>query len=90
MVKALSVDLRRRVVNAIERALSCRKAAERFGVMTSPRVRSRFLCNRKRVPAGGVVSGAGGRSRATNVGGSCCSRAPPALDDVMGLVQSVN
>jgi transposase len=35
MAKALSVDLRRRVVNAIERGLSCRQAAERFGVSAS-------------------------------------------------------
>jgi transposase len=35
MAKALSVDFRRRVVNAIERGLSCRQAAQRFGVSAS-------------------------------------------------------
>jgi transposase len=35
MVKALSLDFRRRVVNAIECGLSCRKAAERCGVSAS-------------------------------------------------------
>jgi transposase len=41
MAKALSVDLRRRVVNAIERGLSCRRAAERFGVSASSAIRWR-------------------------------------------------
>ena len=41
MVKALSLDLRRRVVNAIERGLSCRQAAERFGVSASSAIRWR-------------------------------------------------
>jgi transposase len=41
MAKALSVDLRRRVVDAIEHGLSCRKAAERFGVSASSAVRWR-------------------------------------------------
>jgi transposase len=35
MAKALSVDLRRRVVDAIEHGLSCRRAAARFGVSAS-------------------------------------------------------
>lgn len=39
MAKALSVDLRRRVVGAIERGLSCRQAAERFGVSASSAIR---------------------------------------------------
>ena len=39
MAKALSVDLRRRVVDTIERGLSCRQAAERFGVSTSSAIR---------------------------------------------------
>lgn len=41
MVKALSLDLRCRVVNAIECGLSCRKAAERFGVSASSAIRWR-------------------------------------------------
>jgi transposase len=39
MAKALSVDLRRRVVNAIEGGLSRRQAAERFGVSASSAIR---------------------------------------------------
>ncbi|MCP4242805.1 MAG: IS630 family transposase [bacterium] len=39
MAKALSVDLRRRVVDAIVRGLSCRQAAERFGVSASSAIR---------------------------------------------------
>ena len=31
MAKALSIDLRRRAVDAIEQGFSCRQAAERFG-----------------------------------------------------------
>lgn len=41
MAKALSIDLRRRVVAAIERGLSCRQAAERFGVSASSAIRWR-------------------------------------------------
>lgn len=39
MAKALSLDLRRRVVEAIEHGLSCRQAAERFGVSASSAIR---------------------------------------------------
>jgi transposase len=39
--KSLSVDLRRHVVDAIERGLSCRKAAERFEVTASSAIRWR-------------------------------------------------
>ena len=39
MAKALSVDLRRRVVDAIEHGLSCRQAAARFGVSASSAIR---------------------------------------------------
>lgn len=39
MTKALSLDLRRRVVDAIEHGLSCRQAAERFGVSASSAIR---------------------------------------------------
>jgi transposase len=39
MVKALSVDLRRRVVAAIENGLSRHQAAERFGVSASSAIR---------------------------------------------------
>jgi len=40
-VRALSVDLSRRVVGAIERGLSFRAAAERFGVSLSSAIRCR-------------------------------------------------
>ena len=39
MSKALSVDLRRRVVDAVEAGLSCRAAAARFGVGVSSAIR---------------------------------------------------
>jgi len=41
MARALSVDLRRRVVGAIEGGLSYRAAAERFGVSPSSAIRWR-------------------------------------------------
>jgi transposase len=39
MARALSVDLRRRVVRAIEQGASCRQAAARFGVSASSAIR---------------------------------------------------
>jgi transposase len=39
MAKSLSLDLRRRVVDTIERGLSCRQAAARFGVSASSAIR---------------------------------------------------
>ena len=39
MAKSFSIDLRRRVVDAIEQGLSCRQAAERFGVSASSAIR---------------------------------------------------
>ena len=39
MAKSLSVDLRRRVVDAIEAGASCRSAAARFGVSVSSAIR---------------------------------------------------
>jgi transposase len=39
MAKSLSIDLRRRVVDAIEHGLSCRQAAARFGVSASRAIR---------------------------------------------------
>jgi transposase len=39
MTKALSVDLRRRVIGAIEEGASCRQAAARFGVSASSAIR---------------------------------------------------
>lgn len=39
MAKSLSVDLRRRVVDAVDVGLSCRAAAERYGVGVSSAIR---------------------------------------------------
>jgi transposase len=39
MARALCLDLRRRVVNAVAAGLSCRAAAERFGVGASSAIR---------------------------------------------------
>ena len=39
MAKALSNDLRQRVIEGIDRGLSCRQAAERFGVSASSAIR---------------------------------------------------
>jgi transposase len=41
MAKALSFDLRRRVIAAIKGGMSCRQAAERFGVSASSAIRWR-------------------------------------------------
>jgi transposase len=41
MAKALSVDLRRRVINAIDGGMSCRQAAEHFSVSPSSAIRWR-------------------------------------------------
>ena len=43
MSKALSLDLRTRVLSAIAGGLSCRKAAQRFGVSASSAIRWRAL-----------------------------------------------
>jgi transposase len=47
MSKALSVDLRDRVVRAIEDGVSCRQAAVRFGVSASSAIRWRALSRRQ-------------------------------------------
>ncbi len=47
MARSLSVDLRRRVVGAIEGGLSCRAAAERFGVNASSAIRWRAMERRE-------------------------------------------
>lgn len=39
MAKALSVDLRRRVIDAIVEGMSCRRTGERFGVSASSAIR---------------------------------------------------
>jgi transposase len=47
MARSLSVDFRRRVVGAIEDGLSCRAAAERFGVSASSAIRWRAMERRE-------------------------------------------
>jgi transposase len=39
MAKALSNDLRQRIIEVIDQGLSCRQAAERFGVSASSAIR---------------------------------------------------
>lgn len=51
MGRALSRDLRDRVVAAIEGGLSCRAAAERFGVSAASAIRWRQLALRHGTPA---------------------------------------
>ena len=43
MTKALSVDLRERVIGAIESGMSCRQAAARFEASASSAIRWRAL-----------------------------------------------
>ena len=47
MSKALSVDLRERVVAAVEDGLSCHKAAKRFGVSAASAIRWRALMRKQ-------------------------------------------
>ena len=47
MARSLSVDLRRRVVGAIEGGLSCRAAAQRFGVSAASAIRWRAMERRE-------------------------------------------
>lgn len=51
MGRALSRDLRDRVVAAVEGGLSCRAAAERFGVSAASAIRWRQLSRRHGTPA---------------------------------------
>ena len=47
MAKALSNDLRQRVIEGIDRGLSCRQAAERYGVSASSA--SRWRCRLRQI-----------------------------------------
>ena len=51
MAKALSVDLRERVIAVIEGGMSCRQAAARFGVSPSSAIRWRARERRTGTPA---------------------------------------
>jgi transposase len=55
--RALSPDLRDHVVTAIEGGLSCRQAAERFGVSTTTAIRWRPQLLAHGTPAGKVRGG---------------------------------
>jgi transposase len=76
MSKALSVDLRERVVTAIAAGASCRAAAARFGVSASSAIRWHALSRK----AGSVVPGPlGGDRRSSHI------EAHAAL--ILGLVE---
>ena len=51
MARALSIDLRKRVVRAIDQGASCRQAAARFGVSASSAIRWAALARRVGDPA---------------------------------------
>jgi transposase len=57
MSKALSVDLRQRVVAAIAAGASCRAAATRFGVTASSAIRWRALSRKAGAVAPGPLGG---------------------------------
>ena len=77
MSKALSVDLRERVVRAVAAGASCRAAAARFGVSASSAIR---WCARVRA-TGSVVPGALGGDRRS---GRIEAHAPQILELVAG------
>jgi transposase len=77
MSKALSVDLRERVVRAVAAGASCRAAAARFGVSASNAIR---WCARLRT-TGSVVPGALGGDRRS---GRIEAHAPQILELVAG------
>jgi len=51
MPRVLSLDLRERVVAAVDGGMSCRRAAERFGVSAASAIRWRQLALRHGTPA---------------------------------------
>ena len=71
MPKALSFDLRSRVLAAIDEGLSCRQAATRFGVSASSAIR--WQAQRR----------AGGDARPKPQGGDRLSRRPEAYADLI-------
>jgi transposase-like protein len=76
MAKALSTDLRRRVVDASAQGMSCRQAAERFGVSASSAIRWQ-----RQVRMTGWRTGAYGSGLARSGAPACsmASRMPPTL-----------
>ncbi len=71
MPKALSFDLRTRVLAAIDAGLSCRQAAARFGVSASSAIRWQALCR------------SGGDARPKPQGGDRLSRRTEAHADLI-------
>lgn len=64
MGRALSRDLRDRVVAAVDGGVSCRRAAERFGVSAASAIRWRQLALRHGTPA---AKSQGGDRRSTKI-----------------------
>jgi transposase len=77
MSKALSVDLRERVVAAVEGGLSCHKAAKRFGVSAASAIRWRALLRKQ----GDVLPGPLGGDRRSG-------RIEAQADLILGLLES--
>lgn len=77
MSKALSVDLRERVVAAVEGGLSCHKAAKRFGVSAASAIRWRALVRKQ----GDVRPGPLGGDRRSG-------RIEQQADLILGLIES--
>lgn len=76
MSKALSVDLRERVIAAIDEGMSCRGAAARFGVSAASAIRWRALERRQ----GDVRPGALGGDRRSG-------RIEAQADVILGLIE---
>src|SRR3954465_11664865 len=74
MPKALSFELRSRVLAAIDAGLWCRQAATRFGVSASSAIRRQGM----RRPGGGAVPEPQGGARPNPQGGDRLSRRPEA------------
>jgi transposase len=77
MSKALSIDLRERVIAAIEEGMSCRGAAVRFGVSAASAIRWRWLERRQ----GDVRPGPLGGDRRSG-------RIEAQADVILGLIGS--
>ena len=76
MAKPYSMDLRERVIEAIEReGLSCSRAAARFEVAISTTIERVNRYRQGRVPGGGVAGGA--RPRASALFDSAVARERP-------------
>lgn len=76
MSKALSVDLRERVVAAIDEGMSCRGAAVRFGVSAASAIRWRTLSRRQ----GDVRPGPSGGDRRSG-------RVEAQTEVILGLIE---